>query len=143
MLRDFPKIIRIMRQKTVPSCLNPSANISQMYELLLCSLLLQSPHTRANRKHTFQFVIRAMFFFKKMNRCLLCFVWEDKSVPPSIINGSLSEKPLLKSLIASGEVSRPSGGYPGQLSPYLNISTVEASAAPLKNAERSEPQRFR
>lgn len=32
-------------------------------------------------------------------------------MPPSIINGSSSEKPLLKSLIAYGQVSGPSGGW--------------------------------
>lgn len=32
-------------------------------------------------------------------------------MPPSIINGGSSEKPLLKSLIAYGQVSGPSGGW--------------------------------
>lgn len=48
---------------------------------------------------------------KLKNRCMLRLMWEDKSVPPSIINGGSSEKPLLKSLIAYGQVSGPSGGW--------------------------------
>lgn len=42
---------------------------------------------------------------------MLRLMWEDKSVPPSIINRGSSEKPLLKSLIAYGQVSGPSGGW--------------------------------
>lgn len=46
MLRDFPKIIRIIRQRTVPSCLNPP-NISQMYEPVSSH---KSAHTRLSHK---------------------------------------------------------------------------------------------
>lgn len=109
MLRDFPKIIRIIRQRTVPSCLNPP-NISQMYEPVSSH---KSAHTRLSRKMHISVCYWSWFELKnkRKNRCMLRLMWEDKSVPPSIINGGSSEKPLLKSLIAYGQVSRPSGGW--------------------------------
>lgn len=130
MLGDFTKIIRIMRQKTVPSCLKVPPNILPMnylfYKLPQHSQL--SP-TQIHCRHIFSvflcyaigdhFIIRN----KLKKRCVQRIRQQGKSVPVSttpihwavdcVISSKweIFWKPLLKSLITYGEVSGPSGGW--------------------------------
>lgn len=137
MQRDFTKIIRIMRQKTVPSC--SKVPPPQYFFFYKCIIYLndtfrfstpttQSAETRINYRRLLQFsfvVLQELISVgsKLKNRCAQCIMQRDKSarVPTTLIHWAVDcimsskweifWKPLLKSLITYGEVSGPSGGW--------------------------------